>query len=73
MKFREFITAFTLIILLALLLCIVYARAPILPNNTKSLHALAPIPLQCLHSSRRRLSVNIVEKSAGDPALICIL
>ena len=27
MKFREFITAFTLIILLALLLCIVYARA----------------------------------------------
>ena len=27
MKFREFITAFTLIVLLALLLCIVYARA----------------------------------------------
>ena len=27
MKFREFITAFTFIILLVLLLCIVYARA----------------------------------------------
>ena len=27
MKFREFITAFTLIVLLALLICIVYARA----------------------------------------------
>ena len=43
MKFREFITAFTFIILLALLLCIVYARAtwdeqpapaPVVPEET---------------------------------------
>ena len=34
MKFREFITAFTLIILLGLLLCIVYARATWEPTAT---------------------------------------
>ena len=46
MKFREFITAFTFIILLALLLCIVYARATWegreLPSPAPTVTAEAP-------------------------------
>ena len=47
MKFREFITAFTFIILLALLLCIVYARATwegdALPSSAPTVAVEAPV------------------------------
>ena len=51
MKFREFITAFTFIVLLALLICIVYARAtwedkePTTPSQTMTVEEPAdPAP-----------------------------
>ena len=47
MKFREFITAFTFIILLVLLLCIVYARATwegdALPSSAPTVTAEVPV------------------------------